>query len=256
MELKGKVALVTGAGSGIGRAAAIRLANEGAAILGTDRDRLGLEQTAGDAAKAAAFQLVEADVTSEADWAECVAITERNWGGLDILVAAAGISRATQIEQLDYAEWSEVLSVNLSGVFLAVRNCVPLMEARGGGSIVIVSSASGIKAAPGASAYAASKSGLRGFAKSIAAELGPRGIRVNTIFPGAVRTSMWRSMPFFQELERAQGEEAAWRTIATGTPLGRVASPEEIAEGILYLASKRSSFVTGSEMVMDGGYTA
>lgn len=256
MILRDKVALITGAGSGIGRASALRFAQEGAAVAATDLEGKGLAETgkllAGLSPASATFAL---DVTHETDWTRGLAEISTRWNRLDILVAAAGISRANPVAEMTFDEWRSVQAVNLDGVFLAVRACVPLMRASGGGSIVIVSSASGIKASPGASAYSASKSALRGFTKSAAAELAAAGIRVNTVFPGAVRTPMWKSMPFFQAIEREQGEEAAWKSIATGTPLGRAATAEEIADGILFLASGRASFVTGAELVMDGGYS-
>jgi len=257
MNLVDKVALITGAGSGIGQAAAVRLAQEGTTIFATDIDDVGLEQTKALVDSLGRECLTQSlHVCSGGDWARCLLAISDRWGGLDILVAAAGISRAAPVAEMEFSEWHEVIQVNLSGVFLAVQVCIPMMRARGGGSIVIVSSASGIRAAPGAAAYASSKSALRGFAKSAAAELAADNIRVNTVFPGAVKTPMWKAMPFFQTIEKAEGEEAAWKSIATGTPLGRVATAEEIAEGILYLASSASSFVTGAELVMDGGYSA
>lgn len=254
MKLQGRVALITGAGSGIGRATAVRFAAEGANVVAADL-RVGADAAAGKSPPERITQIT-LDVTAEADWARCLSSISERWGRLHILVACAGISRATPVAEMLIKEWRKVLAVNLDGVFLGVRACVPLIRKAGGGSIVIVSSASGIKAAPGASAYAASKAALRGFAKSIAAELGPQNIRVNTVFPGAVRTPMWKEMPFFREQMEKHGEDAAWRSIATGTPLGRVALPEEIAEAILYLACDASSFVTGAELVIDGGYTA
>ncbi len=257
MKLTDKVAMVTGAGSGIGRASAVRLAQEGASVIATDLPGTGLDETSKLLSSIrATCAAVPLDVTKEDEWMRFGREFAGRWSRLDILVAAAGISRAAPVAEMSVSEWRGVLAVNLDGVFLAVRACVPLMRGSGGGSIVIVSSASGIKAAPGATAYAASKSALRGFAKSAAAELAGENIRVNTVFPGAVRTPMWKTMPFFQAIEKAEGEEAAWKSIATGTPLGRVATAEEIAEGILYLASSDSSFVTGTELVMDGGYTA
>lgn len=257
MKLKGKVALITGAGSGIGRATAVRFASEGAAVVVTDVSAKQVQEVAARLLEtrhdAVAISL---DVTSEEQWKQCLAATDARWGKLDILVASAGLSRATPVAEMGTGEWRKVHAVNLDGVFFGARAAVPLLRKSGGGNIVIVSSASGIKSAPGAAAYASSKAALRGLARSIAVELGPDGIRVNTVFPGAVRTPMWSAMPFFQEQVKGHGEEAAWKMIAEGTPLKRVAEPAEIAEGILYLASDAANFVTGAELAMDGGYTA
>jgi len=257
LRLKNKVALLTGAASGIGRATALLLAQEGAHVLAADLPGAGLAESEELlSVMSAPGMAIPLDVTRESDWAECAAMVNARIGRLDILVACAGISFAAPAAEMSAGDWRKVLGVNLDGVFMAVRTCIPLLRKAGGGSIVIVSSASGIKGAPGASAYAASKSALRGFAKSIAVELGPENIRVNTVFPGAVKTEMWKTMPFFQAIEKAEGEAAAWKSITSGTPLGRVATAEEIAHGILYLASSEASFVTGAELVMDGGYTA
>jgi NAD(P)-dependent dehydrogenase (short-subunit alcohol dehydrogenase family) len=159
-------------------------------------------------------------------------------------------------------EWRQVMAVNLDGVFLGVKHAVGTMRRGRGGSIVIVSSASGIKASPGASAYCASKAGVRMFAKAVALECRDRGdaIRVNTVHPAGVVTPMWRSMDFFRDLvERHGSEEAAWKAVGAGesnAPLQRFARPEEIAAAILFLASDESSMMTASELVIDAGFTA
>ncbi len=257
MRLRGKTALITGAGSGIGRATAELFAAEGARVAATDLETARVEAVAerirdegGDC-----FARV-LDVRLEADWTAAIADVVERWGGLDVLVANAGISFAKPIADMSLEEWRRVQSVNLDGAFLATKYGVQAMRQRGGGSIVIVSSASGIKASAGASAYCASKAAVRQLARAVALECAGDGIRVNTVVPAGVVTPMWEDMPFFQQLARERGEAGAWQALAAGTPLGRFADPNEIAAGILFLASDESSYVTGTDLVMDGGYTA
>jgi 3(or 17)beta-hydroxysteroid dehydrogenase len=253
-----RVALVTGAGSGIGRAAALRLAEEGARVLVTDLNEAAASEVAGEISKRggqSAFRKL--DVTSESDWQSAVQHALSKWGCLHVLAACAGISFAKPIAETSLDEWRNVLGINLDGVFLGLKHAIPALRDSGGGSIVVISSASGIKAAAGASAYSASKAALRLLVKTAALECAPHHIRVNAILPGGVETPMWRTMPFFQELVGKLGsEEAAWKTLSAGTPLARLAKPEEIADAILFLASDASSFMTGAELVIDGGYTA
>jgi len=157
---------------------------------------------------------------------------------------------------MELGDWQRVLAINLDGVFLGTKHAVRALRRAGGGSIVLVSSASGIKASAGASAYAASKAAVRQFARTVALECGAEGIRINTVLPGGVRTPMWRSMGFWQDLLREHGtEEKVWAALGAGTPLKRFAEPEEIAQAILYLASDAAKFVTGAELVIDGGWT-
>ena len=241
-RLEGKTALVTGAASGIGRATAELFSAEGAMVAATDI------VLTGDA---------HLDVTVEQDWERVIGSLPR----LDVLVANAGISFACPVTEMTLGDWRRVMAVNLDGVFLGVKHALRAMRRQGGaGSIVIVSSASGIKASPGASAYCASKAALRLFAKSVALECADAGelIRVNSIHPAGVVTPMWTSMPFWDDLVKRYGsEEGAWKSMGAGVPgLKRMALPEEIARGILYLASDESSPATGSELVIDGGYTA
>jgi 3(or 17)beta-hydroxysteroid dehydrogenase len=252
----GQVALVTGAASGIGRETALLLAQRGAQVLLTDLDGAAAERVALEMqTNAAALPL---DVTNEADWQRATAVALERWGRLDVLVANAGISFACPVVDMSLDDWRRVLAVNLDGVFLGTREAVRAMRAVGrGGSIVIVSSASGIKAAPGASAYAASKAALRLFAKSVALECAAEGIRVNTVHPAGVVTPMWTGAPFWADLvEQHGGAEGAWRALAADTPLKRFAQPREVAEAIAFLASDAASYVTGTELLVDGGFSA
>jgi 3(or 17)beta-hydroxysteroid dehydrogenase len=259
VRLTGKTALISGAGSGIGRATALLFASEGARVAVTDLDvdrarkvTARIEEAGGEAF----FRAL--DVRVETDWAEAVSEVAERWGGLDILVASAGISFAKPVWEMSLEEWRQVHAVNLDGAFLGTRQAVRAMRERGrGGSIVLVSSASGLKASGGASAYSSSKGGLRLFARAAALECAADEIRVNAVVPGGVMTPLWETMPFFSDLvEEHGGEAGAWKALSADTPLGRFARPEEIAAGILFLASDEASFVTGTDLVMDGGYTA
>ncbi len=257
MRLAGKTALITGGGSGIGRATAVRFAAEGAQVIVTDLD--------GDRAEAVAREIRERggesrarvlDVRAEADWVAAIAELAAG-GGLDLLVASAGISFARPIEEMSLEEWRAVHAVNLDGAFLGTKHAVRAMKERGrGGNIVLVSSASGIKASAGASAYCSSKAAVCQLARAVALECAGDRIRVNAVAPAGVVTPLWEQMPFFQELERERGEAGAWQALAAGTPLGRFATAEEIAAGILFLSSDEASYVTGTTLVIDGGYTA
>ena len=255
-RLRNKIALVTGAASGIGRATALLLAREGARVAVTDIDQSGARQVAevitGNGGEATWKQL---DVRSEDDWEQALSMSR--WQPVDVLVANAGISFAKPVTEMSPREWRKVMEVNLDGVFLGTKHTIRHMRKGSGGSIIIVSSTSGGKASPGASAYCASKAELRLFAKTVALECVENGdtIRVNTVHPGGVKTPLWRSMDFFQELVAKHGsEEAAFRSMeGEHKPLRRFAEPDEIAQAILFLASDEASFVTGTELVVDGG---
>jgi 3(or 17)beta-hydroxysteroid dehydrogenase len=198
------------------------------------------------------------DVTDEGSWTEAVAVASNRWGRFDVLVANAGISVARPISEMTLDEWRRVMAINVDGVFLGTKHAVSAMRRYGhGGSIVIVSSASGVKAAPGASAYAASKAAVRLFAKSVALEVAADGIRVNTVLPAGVQTPMWKSTPFWEQLVgEHEGEAGAWQALAASTPLKRFAQPVEVAQAILFLTSDAASYMTGSELLVDGGFTA
>jgi NAD(P)-dependent dehydrogenase (short-subunit alcohol dehydrogenase family) len=260
-RVAGKVALVTGAASGIGRATALTLAEHGAAVCCADLNGAGAEETAAAVtAGGGAAWACPLDVTSEPAWSAAVEGTLQSRGRLDIAVNCAGVSSGGPVADLSLGEWRRVLAVNLEGTLLGTRQAIRAMRQAGrGGSIVNVASVSGLKAQPGAAAYCASKAAVIMLSKVAALEcLQARdGVRVNSVSPGGVKTPMWRTMPFFQELmAREGGEEAAFRALERGQPESRFATPEEIALAVLYLASDESSYVTGTNLVIDLGGTA
>ncbi len=259
-QVAGKVALVTGGASGIGAAVAELLAREGASVAVTDIDELrGSEIVAGIRKAGGEAIFLPQDVTSEPRWIEVVADVEKRYGRLDILVSNAGIGIAVpSITDMTLEDWRRQSAINLDGVFLSVKHCLPAMRKTGGGSIILMSSLAGLRGAPGLSAYSATKGGVRLFAKSIAMECASAGdgIRVNSVHPGIIDTPIWGKIPA-EAAGRGQNapidpEERA----KLAAPLGRAGHASEIASGVLYLASDASSYVTGTELVIDGGMNA
>jgi 3(or 17)beta-hydroxysteroid dehydrogenase len=260
-RVAGKVALVTGAASGIGRATAVVLAREGAAVFCADLNRAGAEDTAAAiTAGGGAAWPCPLDVTSEPAWRAAVERLLQSPGRLDVAVNCAGVASGGPVADLSLEEWRRVMAVNLEGVLLGTRHAVRAMRQAGrGGSVVNVASVSGLKAQPGAAAYCASKAAVILLSKVAALEcLQARdGVRVNSVSPGGVKTPMWRTMPFFRELMAKEGgEEAAFRAMEREHPESRFATPEEIALAVLFLASDESSYVTGTNLVIDLGDTA
>lgn len=257
MRLENKVALVTGAGSGIGKAAALLFAREGACVAATDVDALAargtVEEIVAFGGDAAAYAL---DVSSEDQWSAVVEAVLRGWNRLDILVNNAGVSFAKPIVDMALDEWRRVMSINLDGVFLGTKAVIAAMRTAGAGAIVNVASASGIRASAGASAYSTSKAAVRMLTRASALECAEYRIRVNSVSPGGVMTPMWERMEFFQDMTATMGSvEASFDAISQGVPLKRFARPEEVARMILHLACDESSFITGADVVVDGGYT-
>ena len=253
-QFSGRAALVTGAASGIGSACAQALAAEGAAVWCTDLTADGAAETArrvlaaGGRAEALAL-----DVTDESSWEAAMAAV----GPIDLMVHAAGISAASPITEMSFADWKRVHAVNLDGSFLAMKYGVRVLRERGG-SITAIASASGVRAAPGAAAYSSSKAAVRMLARVVAKECLSSGapVRVNTISPAGVRTPMWSSLPFFQEMVgRLGSEDAAYRELGSAPGSSRFASPEEIASAVCYLASDNAAMITGTDLVIDDGYT-
>jgi 3(or 17)beta-hydroxysteroid dehydrogenase len=255
LRLAGKIALVTGAASGIGEATAFRLASEGASVAVTDVNAPGARRVAARIAKSGGRSIWrKLDVTKEADWRAAIKAVQETWGHLNVLVANAGITFARPIANMTLRQWRRVMAVNLDGVFLGAKHAARAMRRRGGGNIVIVSSVSGIRAFAGASAYGASKAALRLFTKAAALEYAADGIRVNAVCPAGVKTPIWRATDMWKNLERKhRSEERIWKALGEDSPLGRFAEPQEVAACILFLVSDESSYVSGSELVIDGG---
>jgi NAD(P)-dependent dehydrogenase (short-subunit alcohol dehydrogenase family) len=251
-RLSGKVALITGAASGIGAAAARRLAADGAAVLLTDRELAGEEVAAAIAAQGGDVAFRLHDVTSHPDWAAAVEDAVEQFGRLDILVNNAGISGGRhELMDHSYDAWRQILSVNLDGVFLGLRHAGPRIAAAGGGSVINISSILGKVGMGGAAAYCASKGGVTLLTKAAALEWAPLGIRVNSVHPGFIDTPLVSNAL----ASRDDGNEV--RVALMGAhPVGRFGSPREIGDAIAFLASDEASFITGAELVVDGGYTA
>lgn len=257
-KLTGRVAWVTGAASGIGRATAGLFAAEGATVLCLDRDAEACRAAARGIAESGGRALaLPLDVTDEAGWAGAAA-EARRLGRLDVAVHAAGISLVGDVAEMTLADWRRLMAVNLDGVFLGTQAALRLMRERPApGSIINVSSASGLRASPGGAAYCASKAAVCMLSRAAAREcLRDRlPVRVNTVCPGAVKTPIWRTVPFFQQLIEQHGsEEAAFRAFVG--PDGRLGEPAEIAQAILYLASDEARLVAGTDLVIDDGYVA
>ncbi len=253
-----KVALVTGAGSGIGRATAILLGKEGATVVVADIDFTTARNVAQEITSAGGkAEAAKLDVAHEVAWNEIVDELVASHKRLDILVNNAGISISKPVAQSSLDDWRKVLSVNLDGVFLGTKHAIEAMS--NGGSIVNVASVSGITPSAGAAAYCASKAAVRMFSKTVAIECAnaKTGIRVNVVTPGGVKTPMWEKEKFFKELvDEHGGTEQAFAVMFGDTPSHEFFSPEEVAATILYLASDDSLHLTGTEIVLDRGHTA
>lgn len=253
-RVKGKTALVTGAASGIGRAIAVLLAKEGAEVVVTDiNEEAGLEvvdEITSDGGKAF-FQML--NVTDEVAWTQASAAVIERCGTLDILVNNAGITERGNTEDISFSDWQEVINVNLNGVFLGTQSAIKMMKDAGGGAIINIASIEGMIGDADLSAYTASKGGVTTFTKSSALLCAREGykIRINSVNPGVIRTALLDA-----HLENFEDSEAEYQRLACKHPIGFLGSPDDVAYGVLYLASDESRFVTGTELVVDGGYTA
>ncbi len=250
--LQGKVALVTGGASGIGRATALLFAREGAAVAVVDLDGRGAEAVA-QAIVAAGGQAVaiSADVSQPEDCARAVQETVTAFGGLDILFNNAGIVRRASVMESSVEDWDRVIAVNLRSVFLMSRAALPVMIARGGGAIVNTGSGWGLKGGRQAAAYCASKGAVVNLTRAMALDHGAQNIRVNCVCPGDTDTPMLR-----HEARQLGQPEERFLAEAAERPLGRIGTPEEIARAVLFLVSDAASFVTGAVLAVDGGGVA
>lgn len=245
-RLAGKVALISGAARGMGESEARLFAREGAqVVLGDvleDQGRAAVEHIA---QQGGSTTFVPLDVTHEQDWQRAVETVEQTYARLDILVNNAGIVRMAPLDETSLEAWNEVIGVNQTGVFLGMKHAVPALRRAGGGSIVNISSIAGLIGLPNIPAYQASKGAVRLLTKNAAVQYATDKIRVNSVHPGRIETPM--TAPLAPERREM---------LLRLTPLGRDGTAEEVAYGVLYLASDESSYVTGAELVIDGGYTA
>ncbi len=252
-QVDGKVALITGAASGIGAATARVLAREGARVVITD-----LDDAAGQAlANEIGGVYIHHDVTDEEGWKAVAAETDTRFGRLDIVVANAGIGIMGPALDMTLADWRRQMAINVDGVFLTVKHTIPLMRKSGdGGSVVMLSSVAGLRGSAGLAGYSATKGAVRLFAKSMALECAQAGdrIRVNSVHPGIIATPIWTKIP--SGGVRGNTSLDPHRIAAASVPIGVASDPQEIANGILFLASDASRHVTGSELVIDGGIMA
>lgn len=252
-RIDGKTALVTGAGAGIGRAVALRLAEEGARVAVSGRNEIAGQEVVSEilAAQGEAIYL-PLDVASEAAWQDALKVLEESFGRLDILINNAGITMSGKIEETALEDWRRIMEVNVDGVFLGTKHAIPLMRRGGGGSIVNLSSVLGIIGTPMISAYTTSKAAVRLFTKCAALECADDGIRVNSIHPAFIHTQMMEDTAIRMYGDVATGKAEFGKL----HPIGHVGEPLDIANGVLYLVSDESAFSTGAELVIDGGYTA
>lgn len=249
MRLPNKVALITGAASGIGRASAVLFAKEGAKIVVADIDETGGRQTVNLIAQGGGSAVfVKADVTKAGDVERMIKASVDQFGKLDILFNNAGVGTAfTPIEQVDEALWDRVMAINVKSIFLGCKYAAPVMKAQGGGVIINTASISGVRPRPGLTVYAASKGAVIVFTKAIAIEFAPYKIRVNCINPVVTDTA------FITKTIEPSQIEAAKKGMLSTIPLGRLGEPEDMAFAALYLASDEAGLVTGVSLDVDGG---
>ena len=249
MRLQEHVAIISGGSRSMGAVEAALFAMEGAKVVVGDvfeeEGRSLVEMISGEGGDAVFVRL---DVTSEQDWEAAVALAVQRYGKLDVLVNNAGVSARGTIEETTVADWDRVMEINAKGVFLGTRYAIPEMRKAGGGSIINISSQLGMVGMKESSPqYQASKGAVRLFTKSAAIQYASEGIRVNSVLPGPIVTPM---------TEDSRSDPAAQQVMVSRIPLGRYGESADVAYGVLYLASDESSFVTGSELVIDGGWTA
>ena len=256
-RLEGKTVIVTGGASGIGRSCSLRLAAEGAAVIVTDIQDDPAEQVIAEIRAAGGdARFFKHDVTEEPAWQALLADVSASGSGLDVLVNNAGIGIGGSIVDMALEDWQRQQAINLDGVFLGVKHCIPVMRDSGGGSIINISSVAGMKGAPNLAAYNATKGGVRLFTKGVALECAHNrwNIRVNSVHPGIIDTPIWQKVnpEFHEDGANAVDLDAMAETV----PNGILGQPADIANGVLFLASDESAYMTGTELVIDGGLCA
>ena len=256
-QVSGKVAIVTGGASGIGEACAETLAREGASVLITDiDDTLGKGVVDRITKAGGKAHYMRHDVRDEAAWPGVIEEAEKRYGRLDIMVANAGIGIMSPIVTMTLADWQRQQAINLDGVFLSIKHSIPAMKRAGGGSIVLMSSVAGLRGAPGLAAYSATKGGVRLLAKSVALEHAADNIRCNSVHPGIIATPIWEKIPTGAEGNRRNAPIDPRERAAATVPLPRVGEARDIANGVLFLCTDAGNYITGQELVIDGGMTA
>lgn len=253
MILADKVAVITGGASGMGRAGALRFAREGAKVVVADLNEAGAQDVAQQVTDAGGTAVaVACDVAAEQDNVAVVQAATENYGALDIFWANAGIPQAfRKISDIDPEEFDKLVAVNARAPWLGARAALPALQARGGGSLILTASLSGLKGRPDATAYQTSKGAATMLVRSLAKEFGPYGIRVNSVCPIASETPMWA-----QFMDGYMEPDDAAKTFAAGIPLGRLAEPEDIASAALFFAGPDSAYVSGVNLPVDGGSSA
>ena len=248
MRLEGKVALISGGARGQGAVEAKLFASEGASVvIGDILDDLGRQVEAEIAESGGNATYVHLDVTSESQWNDAVNTAVERYGKLDILVNNAGILIRAGVEDTTGEDWDRIMDINGKGVFLGTKAAIPAMREAGGGSIINISSVAGLQGSPASAAYSSTKGAVRILTKSTAVQYAKEGIRCNSVHPGIIHTDMTKDT-----LDTPEGERD-WRV---RVPMGRIGESEDVAKGVLFLASDESSYMTGSELVIDGGITA
>ncbi|HYD07661.1 MAG TPA: glucose 1-dehydrogenase [Reyranella sp.] len=255
--LAGKGAIVTGGASGIGEACSETLAREGAAVLITDIDDLRGQEVVIRITKAGGkAHYLRHDVRDEAAWPGVIVEAEKRFGRLDIMVANAGIGIMAPIATMTLADWQRQQAINLDGVFLSIKHAIPALKRQGGGSIVLMSSVAGLRGSAGLAAYSATKGGVRLLAKSVALEHAADNIRCNSVHPGIIATPIWDKIPTGAQGNRSNAPIDPHERAASIVPLPRVGEAQDVANGVLFLCTEAANYVTGQELVIDGGITA
>ena len=255
--LAGKAAVVTGGASGIGEACSETLAREGAAVLITDIDDLRGKDVVARITKAGGkAHYLNHDVRDEAAWPGVIAGAEKRFGRLDIMVANAGIGIIAPIATMTLADWQRQQAINLDGVFLSIKHAIPALKKAGGGSIVLMSSVAGLRGSAGLAAYSATKGGVRLLAKSVALEHAADNIRCNSVHPGIIATPIWEKLPIGATGSGRNAPIDPRERAAAVVPLTRVGEAQDVANIVLFLCTDAANYMTGQELVIDGGMTA